>query len=166
MPNFKIRRRTRKVEPQQTKPIVLEEKVDEMEQDMSEESTEELIDEALNSLSITKLSKQPPQYLPKPQEYRPKHNQPQYPPVTRPQRPKTVHFQPQTQNTASYDKYLGPSGRINDPLYAKPTMKRNIRSTIRQPKKARMRFKSHYGAHGEHLDTQTKTNLLYNHCFG
>ena len=60
-----------------------------------------------------------------------------------------------------------PAPTQNRPQYPPPRapQDRNPHSK-RKGGGARMRYSSHYGIGGEHLDTRTKSVLLYNHCFG
>ena len=67
MPNFKIRRKKRKPDPPQVEESYVEEKKDEMEVSVSTESTDDLIEDALSSLKISKNATQPQQYYNKPQ---------------------------------------------------------------------------------------------------
>lgn len=166
MPNFTIRRRKPKRQPVPTQPpppkAKVEEKVDETEMSYSESSAEDYIDAAMEDLQITPNQQAPrrPQHPPPPQ-YRP-----QKPVQTQPQYVQHARVVEQPQKTTSFDKHFGPTPHINDPYRRKPTM-RNPYSRPKQPKGgAKMRFRSHYGAGAEHMDTRTKSLMLLNHCFG
>ena len=166
MPNFKIRRRRRKVDPPPPEP---EEKMDEAEESVSMESEEMLIDKALEGLQVSKLNRQKsvPQYQPtKPavQQRQPQvqHNLAQ----TRPQLQNHANVVNNRQKSASHMRHLHGRSHIPNQYTSRPTMAiQNPRSKLRRGG-ANMRFSSHYGAGGEHLDTRTKSVLLYNHCFG
>lgn len=169
MPNFKIRRRKKIVEPPIQPPPVQEEKVDEFEETMSEPSEEMMIDAAMKELQVTPLQRRrtepQKQHVNRvPSISRPQ--KPQYTPNTRPQYKTPTNVVTPPPNPARYRQKFQAPPRIPDQYTRKPTMAiQNPRSKTRRGGAA-LHFSSHYGAGGEHLDTQTKSVLLYNHCFG
>ena len=166
MPNFTIRRRRRPTqpppaptEPEPPKPEPLEEKVDEMEVSESSESEEKMIDQAFSQLRVEK-----PQH--RPQIVRNVENRPQPVPQYQPQPriPATpVREEPKIN---PYSKLFGAPPRITDPYTRKPRMRQPVLRRRGKKCGVKLRFRSHYGANSEHYDTHTKSNLLYNHCFG
>lgn len=165
MPNFKIRRRRKVVDPPPPPNPPQEEKVDHMEESMSDSSEEAAIDAALNDLSMTKLQrpqKQPSVSAP-PQQRRPQvPAQPQY---YRPQYQNPANVVRQQPNPASYPNRNPGRSHIPNQYTRNPTMQIQNPRSKRTQGGAKLRFTSHYGAGGEHLDTRTKSILLYNHCF-
>ena len=161
MPNFTIRRRRKKVEEAPPQVAPAEEKIDNTEEYMSESSDETAIDDAMRDLKVAPAPR--------------RENRPQYV-QRRPQVvPKQEYYRPQYQNQANVVRqnpkpasYQYPNqGRphIPDQYQRKPTMQiANPRSKTKRGG-AKLRFNSHYGADGEHLDTRIKSNLLYHHCF-
>lgn len=153
MPNFKVSRR-KKPKVVAPKPVV-EEKIDETEVTDSS-SSDEYIDQAIQDVKrVTFEEKQKARSVPPKQ---PTINRPQFQNQPKPvQKPKflepKLHHRPQPR-------------RMNDPYTRKPTMDfHNPYSKYRRGG-AKMRYSSHYGPNGEHLDTRTKAALLYSHCFG
>ena len=162
MPNFTIRRRRKKVEEKPAPVQPQEEKNDSVEEYMSDSSESVAIDEAMRDLKITPLDRTPK----RPQSRRSEppsapvrqYNRPHY------QNPATVDRKVPNHATYRYPKPTRP--RIPDQYQRKPTMPiQNPRSKTRRGG-TKLRFSSHYGTHGEHLDTRTKSVMLYNHCFG
>ena len=162
MPNFTIRRRRKKVEepPPQAPPA--EEKIDYTEEYMSESSDETAINTAMRDLKIPTVQQtvKRPQYRqtePPPAPIR-EYQRPQY------QNPTNVAHQPT--NRASYSQRNPTRPHIPNQYQRTPAMAiKNPRSkSIRGGSK--LRFNSHYGTGGEHLDTHTTSLMLYNHCFG
>ena len=153
MPNFKVSRRKKAVvEPQQPN---IEEKVDEMELSEDSESSE-YIDQAIadvKRVTFEEQSKTRPQTV---------YTQPNIEPQT-PNTPTIVH-KPQPQPPIAPQRR--PQRQLNDPYRRKPTMDFDNPFTQYRKRGAKMRYRSHYGTGGEHLDTRTKTALLYSHCFG
>ena len=153
MPNFKVSRRKKAVvEPQQPN---IEEKVDEMELSEDSESSE-YIDQAIadvKRVTFEEQSKTRPQTV---------YTQPNIQPQT-PNTP-TIVRNPQPQ--APYAPPRRPQRQLNDPYSRKPTMDFVNPYTQYRQGGAKMRYRSHYGVGGEHLDTRTKSALLYSHCFG
>ena len=166
MPNFTIRRRRRPTqpppaptEPEPPKPEPVEEKVDEMEVSESSESEEKMIDQAFSQLRVEK-----PQH--RPQIVRNVENRPQPVPQYQPQPriPATpVREEPKIN---PYSKLFGAPPRIADPYTRKPRMRQPVLRRRGKKCGVKLRFRSHYGANSEHYDTHTKSNMLYNHCFG
>lgn len=166
MPNFRITRKRKQVQvqppptrPHTPAPIKQEEKFDDAEMEVTESSDEEYIDEAMSNLNIapTELkprNQPPPPYVP--------HSTPQ----RRPHYQERATFAPQRQKPTSFDRHFGPTPRINDPYRRKPTMATPVVRPKRKSGGAKIRFRSHYGADAEHLDTRTKSMMLLNHCFG
>ena len=166
MPNFTIRRKKKQVNtpgpnpaPPPPQTANQEEKVDETEEYMSTSDSEEYIEAALQKLELEKKETRP-QYPPQ------RERRPQYPPQTQPHYQKPANVVPQRPALNKYDQHFGPTTNIRDPYRRKPTMQ-NPYSRPRQKKRsAKIRFRSHYGAGSEHLDTRTKALMLYSHCFG
>ena len=166
MPNFTIRRRKRPTQPppaptkpEPPKPEPAEEKVEEMEVSESSESEEQMIDQAFSQLRVEK-----PQH--RPQIVRNVENRPQPVPQYQPQPriPATpVREEPKIN---PYSKLFGAPPSITDPYTRKPRMRQPVLRRRGKKSGVKLRFRSHYGANSEHYDTHTKSNLLYNHCFG
>ena len=152
MPNFKVSRR-RKAIAEPSKPVV-EEKVDDSEM-LASDSSDEYIEDAINAVKgVTFEEKPKPRFA----SFRP-------PPKNLPQRPNPPNVVRKPVVLEPKQPYR-PNRRINDPYTRKPTMDfTNPYSKYRRGG-AKLRYRSHYGAGGEHLDTRTKANLLYTHCFG
>ena len=162
MPNFTIRRRRKKVEQPEPTPKAEEMKIDETEEYMSESSDSVAIDQAMSDLKVTPLKKE--------------QRQPQYQQREVQRRPTNQHYRPQYQKPAnvvqqnpkptSYPNRNPTRPHIPNQYQRKPTMA--IHNPRHRNKRGgpSMRFSSHYGAGGEHLDTRTKSIMLYNHCFG
>ena len=162
MPNFKIRRRRKVVEEQPPQAPPQEEKHDEMEESYSDPSEEAAIEDAMRDLKVTKLQRSDngpqyaerrPQVAPKQEYYRPQYQNP-------------TNVVRQNPNPASYRYPKQARPHIPDQYQRKPTMQiANPRSKSKRGG-TKLRFNSHYGTGGEHLDTRTKSILLYQHCFG
>ena len=166
MPNFKIRRRRKQeqqpapVNPPRSEPV--EEKIDPNEEVLTESSEEMYIDQAMSDLKMSKVAKPDPV----PQKPAPVVNRPQYPQQRRPQYQKRATPVYQNPKPASYRNPYTTQNRIHTQYTRKPTMQiQNPRSKTTRGG-AKIRFGSHYGTGGEHLDTHTKSLMLYNHCFG
>lgn len=182
MPNFTIRRRKKKEQPQEQKPPTqqpqrqiqrpqrpqvqptrprpppAEEKVDPYEETIIESSDEEYIDRAMSDLQIERPRNEPQkQHMPK--------RQPQYRPQTQPQYQERTNVVQQRPNMNKYDQHFGPTPSIRNPYNRKPTMPIHNPRHKRKVGVPKMRFRSHYGTGSEHYDTRTKSYLLYNHCF-
>ena len=160
MPNFTIRRRKK---PQATAPPPKpkeEEKVDEMEESYTDESEEEHIEKALGEL---KIQKQPQKTTTKSVRFQ---NEPQRPVARHPQYQNQTNFVPQTYSQTSNRQNVWGRPRINDPYTRKPTMRLENSGRHRKRGGSKLRFRSHYGAGGEHLDTRTKSSMLLSYCFG
>ena len=173
MPNFRITRKRKTVEPPPppTRPVTPalvpeEEKYDETEMEMSESSDEDYIDEAMSQLKVEQSQARPRQTETRPRNPLPQGKVPHYTPERGPQLQKRTTFAPQEQKPTSFDKHFGPTPRINDPYRRMPTIQRPV--VRRKPKRRgdRLRFRSHYGTDAELLDTRTKSMMLLNHCFG
>ena len=153
MPNFKVSRRKKAVvEPQQPN---IEEKVDEMELSEDSESSE-YIDQAIADVKRVTFEEQ--------SKTRPQTAYTQ--PNIQPQTPNTPTIVRKPQPQAPYAPPRRPQRQLNDPYSRKPTMDFSNPYTRYRQGGAKMRYRSHYGAGGEHLDTRTKSALLYSHCFG
>ena len=153
MPNFKVTRRKKaNVEP--PKPAV-EEKVDEMEVTDSG-SSDDYIDEAIEAVKRVTFEEQ--------SKTRPQTTYTQ--PNIQPQTPNTPTIVRNHQPQAPYAPPRRPQRQLNDPYTRKPAMDFSNPYTRYRQGGAKMRYRSHYGVGGEHLDTRTKTALLYSHCFG
>lgn len=166
MPNFKIRRRRKQVSqtPQTAPPpnSPTEEKIDQMEEIISESEEERYIDNAMSDLKISKLARQDPV----PQKRVQFAKRPQYAPQTVPQYQKRASVAYQQAKPASYPNQYTTQQQLPNQYTRKPTMQiANPRSKLSRGGN-KLRFNSHYGADGEHLDTRTKSIMLYNHCFG
>ena len=166
MPNFTIRRKKKNVQPQaappapkRPQPVYQEEKVDETEEYMSDSSSEEYIDAAMKDLKISQPQNRP-------QNPPPVQNRPQYPPQSMPHYPQRANVAPQRPVSNHYGKHFGPTPTITDPYLRKPTMQTPYSRPQQKKRSAKIRFRSHYGAGSEHLDTRTKSLMLYSHCFG
>ena len=166
MPNFTVKRRRRNKAPPQpeVEPVEPEEskESDEIEVDVTSED-ERYIEAAIHDLKQTQITPNPPHNTPQTEYY---YSQPQSYENTDP------HYENQT-TVATPEQYIPPSlptpapqRRINDPYRRKPTMERPNRGARSGRGGGRLRYRSHYGLEGEHLDTQTKSYLLYTHCFG
>ena len=161
MPNFTIRRRRKKVPERQVAPKHTEEKIDEAEEIASIESEDSLIESTISELKETKLDRT----RTVPQHY---ENTPQRRPIAqnnRPQRQNLTRFATQTQNPASYQNCFATPRHIPNQYTRKPTMQRHVPNSRTKCGGAKLIYRSYYGAGGEHLDTRTKSILLYNHCF-
>lgn len=166
MPNFRITRKRKQVQvqppptrPATPPPIVQEEKYDNAEMEESESSDSQYIDEAMANLNIAP-SRSRPRNPPAPP------NTPHYTQKRRPHNQERTTLVPQRQKPASYDRHFGPTPRIGDPYRRKTTMTREVVRPKKKSGGAKIRFRSHYGADAEHLDTRTKSIMLLNHCFG
>ena len=162
MPNFTIRRRRKKVEDPKPTPEPVETKVDETEEYMSESSDSAAIDQAMSDLKVTPLQKQQRQ-----PQYQPREAQPvQHKQYYRPQYQKPANIVRQQPKPASYPNRNPTRPHIPNQYQRKPTMAiHNPRSKSKRGGSS-MRYSTHYGYGGEHLDTRTKSVLLYNHCLG
>lgn len=162
MPNFTIRRRRKKVEqpPPQAPPV--EEKIDSTEEYMSEDSDETAINNAMRDLKIPPVQQT--------------QKQPQYRQTEPPPAPKKSYPRPQYQNPPNVARQPPNHARYPNRNTTRPHIpnqyQRTPAITIKNPRSkwkgggSKLRFNSHYGARGEHLDTHTKSLMLYNHCFG
>ena len=153
MPNFKVTRR-KKANVVPPKPVV-EEKIDEMEVTDSD-SSDEYIDEAIEAVKRVTFEENPKSRFDMPE--RPTISRPRFETPATPVK-KPINLEPK-------EPYRPPRRRMNDPYSRKPTMDfQNPYSNYRRGG-AKMRYGSHYGPGGEHLDTRTKAAMLYSHCFG
>ena len=166
MPNFRITRKRKQVKveeppsrPITPPPIAQKEKYDDAEMEISESSDEEYIDQAMSQLNIQQTETRPRNAPPPPKV---PHSTPQ----RRPQVNERATFAPPRRKPTSFDKHFGPTPRINDPYRRMPTMQRPVVRRKTKSGGARIRFRSHYGADAELLDTRTKSMMLLNHCFG
>ena len=156
MPNFKIRRKRREVPPPQPPQPVKEEKVDDAEMSVSEESSDPGVSEAMSKLGFENPAKieQPPRKVRKVGFQTPPQQQKPAIPAQQNQFP--------ARNRQNYTSLY----HTTDPYRRKPTMQYS-NPHRRKPGGARkLRYNSHYGMGGENLDTRTKSTLLYHHCFG
>ena len=153
MPNFTIRRRKRaQPEPKEETPSDVEEKVDETE--MSDSSDEQAyLDKAIEDLKKVTINDNV-ETIPQSPTRSEAHSE-------KPPRLERGY----TRNEQYRPQYRQPN-RMNDPYRYNPTMDYQIPSSKHRRGGTKMRFSSHYGLGGEHLDTRTKSALLYQHCFG
>ena len=156
MPNFKIRRKRREPPAPQPPPPVKEEKVDDTEMSMSEESSDPGVTAAMSKLGF----ENPPRNPEPPRKVRKVGFQS----TPQPQKPAIPAQQNQfsARNRQNYRSLY----HTTDPYRRVPTMQ--YENPLRKKKGGarKMRYHSHYGVGGEHLDTRTKSTLLYHHCFG
>ena len=166
MPNFKVRRRKKTKAPEK-KELLVENNAEEEKYDDAEmvagEDDQEFIENALNELRILDDESESDKMDIEPQSFQ----------ETMPQKanfeeknPYLANFVAPKQKQTSFDQYLGPSTRINDPFRK---MTRTLFYPLRRKQKkpsARFRYRTHYGAQDDYIDTHTKSKLLYNHCFG
>ena len=162
MPNFTIRRRRKKVEEKPAPVETQEEKIDSGEEYMSDSSDSAAIDNAMRDLKVTPLERTPKR--PHSRRSEPPHApQRQY---TRPHYQNPANVVNKVPTRATYPNPKPTRPHIPDQYQRKPTMAiQNPRSKTRRGG-SRLRFSSHYGTGGEHLDTRTKSIMLYKHCFG
>ena len=166
MPRFKIKRKKKvtfeeptKVEPMDTSVEPTETKIDDSETTIDENGMETDASDSLESVTRSvqsmKVDSEPQSVATKPQY------QPQQP-----------RYEQPSANVARQDPYRynnGPRPSRNayatNQLYRKPTMPNPHVRPKRRTSNRRLTFRSHYGPGGEHLDTRTKAQLLYQHCF-
>ena len=125
MPNFKIRRRKKKVEPPARPTPTPEEKYDEAEESMSETSEETMIDTAMQGLEVTPLRRTntEPQNVPAPRVL--PRNRPHNTQYTENSRP---HYQIPTNvvtpqpKPARYSQHFQAPPHIPNQYTCKPTM--------------------------------------------
>ena len=155
MPNFKVSRR-RKTNVEQNPPEV-EEKIDDSEMQV-EESDDEYIDQAIEAVKRVRFEEPTPKPKPRPRFPEPTpRRQPQYP-IHPNVAQKPLVLEPKK-------PYRPPRRRMNDPYTRKPTMDfPNPYSKYRRGG-AKLRYRSHYGPGGEHLDTRTKASM-FSHFIG
>ena len=134
-----------------------------MEESYTDESEEEHIEKALGELKIQKHQKQPQKTTTKSVRFQ---NEPQRPVARHPQYQNQTNFVPQTYSQTSNRQNVWGRPRINDPYTRKPTMRLENSGRHRKRGGSKLRFRSHYGAGGEHLDTRTKSSMLLSYCFG
>ena len=160
MPRFKIKRKKKVTFEEPAKVEAPEAKVDEMETVIEEGGAES---DGSDSLASVANSVAQMDIDPKPQ---PVVNKPQYrpnPPQQNQPSARFVHPPPETNN---YRPAQRASPYAANQLYRKPSMPNPRRRSQRSAKTHRLKYRSHYGPGGEHLDAQTKARLLYHHCFG
>ena len=156
MPNFKIRRKRREPVPPPQPAPVKEEKIDDTEMEEEAVSSDTEIAEAMDRMGFDKQ----PRNVPVPQKVRKVGFKKAPPPQQRPIVTRPVqNLAPKRQDYRSLHHITDPYRRNPTMQYAKPPRK-NSRGV------AKLRYNSHYGLGGEHLDTRTKSTLLYHHCFG
>lgn len=159
MPSFTVRRR--KPRPKTPPPEEPKEDVNMEEKESDEEvlsdlsDTSEYLDEAFEAIKLE----------PKTPQRRKVHFEPPNAPKREPQRRFSSAFEPQRPYNRQPLPARTPPMRINDPYTRKPTMRNEFPRARQKRGGGKLRYTSHYGLAGEHLDTQTKANLLYNHCF-
>ena len=156
MPNFKIRRKRRDPPAPQPPPPVKEEKIDDAEMSVSEESSDPGVSAAMSKLGF----ENPPQNPEPPQKVR-KVGFQSIPPSQKPAIPA-----PETQHPTRNRQNYRSQYHITDPYRRKPTMQYENPLRKKRGGARKLRYNSHYGVGGEHLDTRTKSTLLYHHCFG
>ena len=153
MPNFKVSRKKKAlVEPPKH---VVEEKVDDSEM-LASDSSDEYIEDAIKAVKRVTFEEKP----------KPRFQVPPAPKRKLPQRQTTPNVVRKPTVLEPKAPYRLPRRRMNDPYSRKPTMDFSNPYSKYRRGGAKIRYRSHYGAGGEHLDTRTKANLLYRHCFG
>ena len=156
MPNFRIRRKKREPPALEPPPLVQEEKIDNTEMSVDEESSDPGVSAAMNQLGFEK----PPVVPPPPQKVRnvgfKKAPPPQKPAIVAPE------TKVSSRNRPNYPSLY----HVTDPYRRKPTMQFENPLRKKRGGARKLRYNSHYGMGGEHLDTRTKSTLLYHHCFG
>ena len=159
MPSFTVRRR--KPRPKTPPPEEPEEEVTMEEKESDEEvlsdlsDTSEYLDEAFEAIKLE----------PKTPQKRKIHFEPPNAPKREPQRRFSSAFVPQRVQNRQPLPARAPPMRINDPYTRKPTMGNEFSRARQKRGGGKLRYTSHYGLAGEHLDTRTKAKLLYNYCF-
>ena len=159
MPSFTVRRR--KPRPKTPPPEEPKEDVDMEGKESDEEvlsdlsDTSEYLDEAFEAMKLEPKTPQTKKVRFEPPNAPKKEPQPRFSSAFVPQR--LPNRQPLPAQTPQY--------RINDPYTRKPTMRNEFPRARQKRGGGKLRYSSHYGLAGEHLDTRTKANLLYNHCF-
>ena len=162
MPSFTVRRRkprpkTPPPQQEEVNPNVEEKESDE--EELSELSdTSEYLDEAFEDLKLNETHETPPQR-------RQVRFEPPNAPKREPHRQFSSAFVPQRPYNRQPLPAHAPQRRINDPYTRKPTMRNEFPRARQKRGGGKLRYTSHYGLAGEHLDTRTKANLLYHHCF-
>ena len=73
---------------------------------------------------------------------------------------------PETQHPTKNRQNYRSLYHTTDPYLRKPTMQFENPLRKKRGGARKLRYNSHYGVGGEHLDTRTKSTLLYHHCFG
>ena len=160
MPRFKIKRKKKVQFEEPAKVEQPEAKVDEMETIIEQGDAESTGSDSLASVadSVAQMNiDSKPQPVVKQPRYRP-NPYPQNQPSARPVRP------PPGMN--NYGPPLNQSPYAANQLYRKPSMPNPRNHPRRSGRTQRLKYRSHYGPGGEHLDSQTKARLLYHHCFG
>ena len=160
MPSFTVRRRKQRPK---TPPPQEEEETPNVEEKESDEElvseysvTDEYIDEAFEELNLAPKTplRRGVRFEPPNAPKRQPHNR--YPTTYVPHAPQNRQTLPQRT----------PQMRMNSPYTRNATMQNKIMRPKQGRGGAKLRYSTHYGIAGEHLDTQTKANLLYTHCFG
>ena len=159
MPSFTVRRRKPRPEtptPEKPKEDVNMEEKDSDEELVSEDSdTSEYLDEAFEAMKLE----------PKTPQTKKVRFEPPNAPKREPRRRFSTAFVPQRPYNRQPLPAQAPQRRINDPYTRKPTMRNEFPRARQKGGGGKLRYTSHYGLAGEHLDTRTKANLLYQHCF-
>jgi len=159
MPSFTVRRRKPRPKtppPEEPKEEVNMEEKESDEELMSEDSdTSEYLDEAFEAMKME----------PKTPQRRKVHFEPPNAPKREPQRRFSTAFEPRRPVNRQPLPAQNPQRRMNDPYTRKPTMINEISRSRLKRGGGKLRYTSHYGLAGEHLDTRTKATLLYQHCF-
>ena len=159
MPSFTVRRR--KPRPK-TPPPQEEEEMPNVEEKESDEElvseysdSDNYIDDAIEELKVTHLE--------------PRRRQVHFEPQTTPENvPRTQYRAPFAPSRPTYQQNLPqrtPQRSIANPYSRNPTMQNKFQRPKPGRGGAKLRYRTHYGVAGEQLDTRTKANLLYMHCF-
>ena len=90
----------------------------------------------------------------------------QYRPQREPPRRELARPVEKSEDNHNYAKHFGPPPRIGDQYTRKARMGLPVLRRRGKKRGEKLRYRSHYGSNSEHLDTRTKSYMLYNHCFG
>ena len=153
MPRFAIKRKTREPEPE----VVPEEQEEEsdfsLDQDSEPSEEEPPLEEQMEAMGLAPRRTIEPKRQP----------QAQYAPRRRAREATLAHQRTYPAERAAPEQYRG----------YQPPRKLNRTRSIDYPKplrrtggRAKIAFRSHYGANGDQLSTQDKARLLYKSCFG
>jgi hypothetical protein len=93
-------------------------------------------------------------------------SQPRYAPERR------VHFREPAKPAQNHPRPVRqypqptPLAQLNDPYRRNHTMRQPPMARPKHRGREKFRYTTHYGMHGDVLDTQAKAGMLYKHCFG